>query len=176
MVRLWLLLFIFFLITSLQEVAFGKVELGLELSNRSVGGSALERSSVIKLRVCFSLRPCSQNEGWRRLLPCLHLWKWRVLLEIEMSREWELRHICLHLRAQAGFWEVLMLTPVPSLDRRTGHVQKPNLLLEAAWAESRWCPAYVATWSAKERYTILKKDFTEGENQLGKASRVVQLV
>lgn len=64
---------IFFLITSLQEVAFGKVELGLELSNKGVGGSALERSSVIKVRLYFSLRPRLQNEVWRHLLPCSEL-------------------------------------------------------------------------------------------------------
>lgn len=40
---------IFFLITSLQEVAFGKVNLGLELSSGVLGASALERSTAIKV-------------------------------------------------------------------------------------------------------------------------------
>lgn len=50
----------------LQEVAFGKVKLGLELSNRGVGGSALDRSSVIKVE-------------WEFVSHWDHVWRTRVV-------------------------------------------------------------------------------------------------
>lgn len=184
MAKLLLIIFCIFFNCKFMKTRFWKGETHVVVAEHRCRGfrAGKDFSNWSAIRVCLLVSAGSENEGWSPLLPYICGWETgevcTLSLALEVNRDlgplfistgdstW---HASLQLRAQACFWEPLILTFPHCLDTWTRPATAMSALMTdlerlenqtRCWkrceVESRWCTAYVVTGSVKERYRIRK--------------------